>query len=165
MRFYKILFYSFLLFLVACQHDPKPDNLIDQEQFIPLLVDIHLADGYLTSKSQLPDSLSYRGNGLYAVIFKKYGVDSVAFINSFKYYSRHLNEMSQIYKEVVDRLTAKNDSVTKHLAAEEMQRSKLRNDSVKKVFKIDSSKQAVKRDSVKKTNTNISTIKAIANHK
>ena len=152
MRFYKILFSLLLLFLIACHHDAAaPDNLIEEDQFIPLLVDVHLADGYLSSKSQMPESLSYRGNGLYSAIFKKHQVDSVQFKKSYQYYSVHLEQMNRIYKAVVEKLTAKNDSITKKLAAEEMKRQRHAADSVKKALKIDSVKQALKRDSVKKS--------------
>ena len=139
------------MFLVACHSGSVPDNLIEEDKFVPLLVDVHLADGYLSSKSQISDSLSYRGNGLYATIFKKHHVDSVQFKKSFQYYSIHLEQMNKIYQEVVDRLKVKSDSITKKLAAEEMDKSRRKTDSVKKAFKIDSLKQAVKRYSVKHT--------------
>ncbi len=165
MRFYKILFSLPLLFLLACNHDPKPDNLIDQEQFTSLLVDMHLSDGYLSTKSQVPDTLNYRGNGLYNAVFKRHQVDSVAFKKSYQYYSVHLEQMEQIYKTVLERLTAKNDSITKKLAAEEMQRSRRAADSAKKAYKIDSVKRAIKQDSIKNTSAKNSIAKPIANHK
>lgn len=168
MRFYKILFSFLLLFLIACNHEPVPDNLIEEDRFIPLLVDIHIADGYLNSRSQLPDSLSYRGNGLYAAIFKKHQVDSVAFKKSFQYYSKHLEQMGRIYKAVVEQLTAKNDSITKRLAAEEMKIRKHAADSAKKALKIDSAKRSAKQDSIKrniKTKSKISSAKTIADKK
>jgi hypothetical protein len=150
MRFYKILFSLLLLFLVACHHDAAPDNLIKEDRFVPLLVDIHLADGYLSTKPQMPDSLSYYGNGMYAAIFKKYDVDSAQFKKSFQYYSSHLEQMNRIYKIVIDKLTAKNDSITKKLAADEMTRQRHAADSVKKALKIDSVKKAAQQDSIKK---------------
>ncbi len=153
MRFYKILFYLSVLFLCACNRDKTPDDLIDKEKFIPLLVDVHLADGYLGTRSQLPDSLSYRGNGLYAAVFKRYGVDSAQFRKSYKYYSYHLNDIKDIYKEVVARLTAKNDSIVKVQAAEEMRKTKLRMDSTAKAAKKASDKLKLKQDSAKKATT------------
>ena len=136
-----------LLFLIACHHDSKPDNLIEQDQFIPLLVDIHIADGYLSTKPQMPDSLSYYGNGLYDAVFKKHHVDSAQFKKSFQYYSLHLTEMSRIYKAVFEKLSAKNDSVTKHFADLEMEKNRRKADSAAKVIKKDSAKIAAKRDS------------------
>ncbi len=165
MRFYKILFSLPLLFLLACNHDPKPDNLIDEDQFVSLLVDIHLVDGYLSSKSQLPDTLNYRGNGLYTAVFKRHQVDSVAFKKSYQYYSVHLEQMNHIYEAVLDRLKFKNDSITKKTAAEEMQRSRLAADSVAKAYKLDSAKRAAKQDSVRKRTAKNSIAKPIANHK
>ena len=150
MRFYKILFSLLLLFLVACRRDAAPDNLIEEDRFVPILVDIHLADGYLSSKPQLPDSLSYYGNGMYAAIFKRHEVDSAQFKKSFQYYSRHLEQMGRIYKDVVEQLTAKSDSITKELAAEEMKRQRHAADSVKKALKTDSVRKAAKQDSIKK---------------
>lgn len=116
------------------------------------MVDVHLADGYLAPGSQFLDSLGYRGNGLYDAVFKKYGVDSIQFKKSFDYYSYHLNDMNDIYKEVVARLTAKNDSIVKVQAAEEMRKAKIRMDSTAKAAKKDSVKRSIKQDSVKKTN-------------
>ncbi len=146
MRFYNILFSLFLLVLAACHRDSVPDSLIGEEKMIPLLIDIHLADGYLSVGPQVPDSLSYRANGLYAAIFKKYQVDSGKFKKSFQYYSVHLEQMNNIYKAVSDRLKAKQDSITKRNAAEEVKLSKKRTDSLAKISKIDSAKKdAVKR--------------------
>ncbi|RYE16934.1 MAG: DUF4296 domain-containing protein [Sphingobacteriaceae bacterium] len=165
MRFYIILFSFLLLFMAACNTEQKPDNLIDEARFTALMVDVHLADGYLNSKSQISDTLNYRGNGLYNEIFKKYQVDSVAFKNSYQYYSIHLEQMGRIYKTVLDRLTAKNDSITKKLAAEEMQRSRRVADSTAKVYKADSLKRVLKQDSSRKTSAKNSIAKPIANHK
>ncbi|RYY06831.1 MAG: DUF4296 domain-containing protein [Sphingobacteriaceae bacterium] len=150
MRFYKILFSFLLLFLIACNQDPQPENLIDEDRFTAIMVDVHLADGYLNSKSQMPDTLNYRGNGLYNEIFKKYQVDSVAFKKSYQYYAVHLEQMGRIYKTLLERITAKNDSITKKLAAEEMQRSRRTADSARKAYKVDSAKRSVKQDSIKK---------------
>lgn len=151
MRFYKILFSLTVLFLCACSSDNAPNNLIDKEKFIPLMVDVHLADGYLAPGSQITDSLRYRGNGLYNAIFKKYDVDSVQFKKSFQYYSYHLNDMNDIYKEVVARLQAKNDSIVKIQAAEEMRKAKIKMDSTAKATKNDSVKRSIKLDSLKKS--------------
>jgi hypothetical protein len=126
------------------------------------------ADGYLNNGSQIRDSLSYRGNGLYDAVFKKHHVDSVQFKKSYQYYSIHLEQMSRIYKAVVTNLTAKSDSITKQQAAAEMEKSRRRADSLSKAAKIDSAKQAAKSDSIKKASkakvkTSAATI--IANHK
>src|SRR5579875_1353325 len=150
MRFYKILFSLLLFFLVACSRDDAPDDLIEEDQFISLLTDIHIADGYLNSGPQVPDSLSYRGTGLYGAIFKKHQVDSVQFRKSYQYYAVHLQQMSRIYQAVVTQLTAKSDSITKQQAAEEMQRNRRRADSVAKAAKIDSARKQAKSDSIKK---------------
>lgn len=152
MRFYKILFSLTVLFLCSCSSDKAPENLIDKEKFVPLMVDVHLADGYLATGSQFTDSLRHRGNGLYEAVFKKYGVDSVQFKKSFQYYSYHLDDMNDIYKEVVARLTAKSDSIVKVQAAEEMRKTKFKLDSTAKAAKKDSVKRSIKQDSVKKTN-------------
>jgi len=165
MRFYNILFSLLLLCFCACNSEPKPDNLIDEDRFVPLLVEIHLADGYLNTKSQMPDSLAYRGNGLYTAIFQRHHVDSVQFKKSYQYYAVHLEQLGKIYKAVLVQLTAKNDSITKLLAAEEMRKSRRNADSVKKAFKIDSLKQAAKRDSIQKANLKTNAAKPIANHK
>lgn len=165
MRFYNILFSLLLLFLCACSREPKPDNLIEEDRFVPLLVDIHLADGYLSTKPQLPDSLAYYGNGLYTKIFRRYGVDSAQFKKSYQYYAVHLTEMGKMYKSVLARLNAKNDSITKRLADEEMRKSRRNADSVKKAYKIDSLKQVAERDSAKKASVKTVPAKPIANHK
>ena len=150
MRFYKSLFSLLLLCLFACGNDAKPSNLIDKKQFIPLLVDVHLVDGYMGIGSQLPDSLNIRGIGLYQQVFKKYGVDSVQFKKSFQYYSRNLADMNEIYDSVVHRLTFKNDSISKYNAAQEVKRAKIRTDSLAKEAKKDSIRIAAQQDSIKK---------------
>ena len=61
--------------------------------------------------------------------------------------------MNDIYKEVVARLTAKNDSIVKAQAAEEMRKTRLKMDSTAKAAKKDSAKRSIKQDSIKKAQT------------
>lgn len=167
MRFYKILFSLLLMFLIACRHDGAPENLIDTNKFIPLMVDIHLADAYLTSGPQFPDSVSQRGNGLYQAIFNKYQVDSVQFKKSFRYYSQHVDEMNKIYTSVVAKLNSKNDSITKYNAVQEAKVAKRSKDSLARVSKKDSVKIKTQQDSIKKAKDKKlkSAAKPIAKHK
>ncbi len=112
MRKHLLLFFSALLFVVACNSDKPDGNIIDQDKMVLILSDIHLVDGSLMIHGA-NDSLYKYGTNRYGLVFKKYGIDSALFNNSLKYYSGDPEEMIKIYDNVGKVLAAKNDSTSK----------------------------------------------------
>ena len=65
MHKYNKLFFSVLIFLIACNGNKRPDGILDQEQMTNLLTDIHIVDGDMYNVLQMPDSLYKYGTDKY----------------------------------------------------------------------------------------------------
>jgi len=135
MHKYKNLFFSVLIFLVACGGDKIPKDVIGGDKMVQLLTQVHIIDGSMYNVMQMPDSLYKYGSNKYLALFKRYGTDSVQFKNSFKYYSAHPELMAQIYEQVTLIIKAKTDSLNKINQAEIAARNKRMTDSLKKLPK------------------------------
>jgi hypothetical protein len=116
MRKYITLFFSVSLFLYACTGNKSNQKIIQHDQMVSLLTDMHILDGSLyNTVSQSPDSLYKYGTARYLKLFKKYNVDSVAFRQSLKYYTTQPVEFQAMYDKILANLQAKTDSINKKL--------------------------------------------------
>jgi hypothetical protein len=88
-----------LLFISCSQTE------ISREKFIDLLVDIHLADGYLSNQGYRIDAERGKINEGYTYILNKHQVTQKQFINTLEYYSRHTEQYDEIYNQVIEKLT------------------------------------------------------------
>ena len=113
MRKYITLFFSVTFFLSACKGGKAPDEIINHDQMIVLLTQVHIVDGSLYAVSQNPDSLYKYGTDRYLALFKRYHTDSVQFRKSLKYYTTQPVELTTIYDQVLANLKQKTDSLTK----------------------------------------------------
>jgi len=113
MHKYITLFFSVTFFLSACKGDKTPDGILDHDQMITLLTQVHIVDGSLYSVTQNPDSLYKYGKDRYLSLFKTYHTDSVQFRKSLKYYTTQPVELSAMYDQVLANLKQKTDSLTK----------------------------------------------------
>jgi hypothetical protein len=111
MRIYKILFFSALLFFIACKHEPE--GIIKKDNMANILTDIHIVDGGTYALPQLPDTLYKYALPKYLAVFKKYGTDTVQFNKSFRYYAEKPEDLDAIYDEVLKKIQFKTDSVNK----------------------------------------------------
>src|ERR1700743_1762045 len=135
MHKYNKLFFSVLIFLAACNGEHKPDGLIQKDQMITLLTEIHIVDGSMYNLIQVPDTLYKYGTGRYLAVFKKYNTDSVQFKNSVKYYSAHPDLMQSIYEQVSKNIKQKTDSLNKLNEQQIARDDKRRKDSISKLPK------------------------------
>lgn len=114
MRKYINLFFSALIFLLAC--NSTPNGIIKRDRMTSLLVDIHLTDGGLMNVIQVPDTLYKYGNARYLAVFKKYDTDSNQFRRSYKYYTTQPEVFAAMYDDVLKALQIKTDSLNALIA-------------------------------------------------
>lgn len=98
-------FYTFILvfILFSCKDKvsyEKPIDLIEKEQMIELLYDMHMAVGASNIKNV---HLEKRRNYM-SLVYEKYGVDSARFAASNLYYTSNIQEYEDIYEEVERRI-------------------------------------------------------------
>ncbi|MDR3694908.1 DUF4296 domain-containing protein [Mucilaginibacter sp.] len=116
MRKYITLFFSVSLLLFACTTNKSKVEIIEHDQMVRLLTDIHVLDGSMyNTVSQSTDTLYKYGTARYLTLFKKYHVDSVEFRRSLKYYTTQPIEFQAMYDKILVNLQAKTDSINKKL--------------------------------------------------
>lgn len=103
-------FSYFLLFplVVACYQvdysvGEEPEDLIPTDTMVGMLTDMHLIEGARTGNSIIGDTLLM--GDYYRRVYEKYGVTDSAYAHSFNYYNRDPKLMSEMYDQVIDRLS------------------------------------------------------------
>jgi hypothetical protein len=98
-----------LLTLVCCSPagEPKPTNLLSEEQMTRLMIDVHLAEAQVENAGLPLDSGEAVFRKMQQQIFQKHRVKEADFNTSYQYYLRNLNGLDKIYEKVIDSLTVR----------------------------------------------------------
>jgi hypothetical protein len=108
----RLLFITFILLSVAaCNRARVPRDIIRQENLAPILVDIHMVYAIQTSMEFRNMTREFDSVDTHGYIFDKHGIDKVQFDSSIAWYSRHPALFTEVYDDVVMRLTQLNDSI------------------------------------------------------
>lgn len=102
----KKLFVVFILSLlsISCQNiemPEKPDNLIDRNTMVEILVDTYLSNAVRSKNFQEVKDENIR---LEKYIYQKYAIDSLQFVRSNAYYTADMDGYLLILKEVEQKL-------------------------------------------------------------
>lgn len=107
-----------VLTVISCgqQTVEKPDHLIEKDKMIAILYDIALLQA-----AENTEGPKFVQEGIVpsAMIYKKYGIDSVSFAQSNRYYASDPHNYKKMYGEVFHRLEEK----TKELNGESLKTS------------------------------------------
>ena len=102
-----------LLLILGCHSNRefKRKYLLDKEELVNVLVDIHLANALQGSPEFYKISRVYDSVDLNSVIFNKYGIEKAAFDSTMAYYTKKPEILIRIYDEVIMRLNQVQDSI------------------------------------------------------
>lgn len=100
--------------VVACQRDRPQKDLLEKDEMIPLLVDLHMVYAIQSSVEFRKILLDTDSVDTHTYIFYKHGVSKAVFDSSIAWYSRHPTIFTEIYDEVVMNLTQMRDSLEMH---------------------------------------------------
>lgn len=102
-----ILKYIALIALLFSSYscERRPGDVIEKEQLVPIIVDLHKVHGIV--RSQTFNKLFYTTDSvqIYEPVFDKYGVTREQFEKSIEYYSASPQEFDMMYEEVIAELT------------------------------------------------------------
>lgn len=98
---YKISVWGFisLFTLAGCGKSEKPENLIEEDTYIDILVELQLTR---THHNALPDSVN--ADSLIQLIYEKYDVDENQFVNSHTYYQTQVRSQLGRTDNAIERL-------------------------------------------------------------
>jgi hypothetical protein len=101
------MFAAILTGMTSCYNTsiPKPDQLIEKEAFVKMMVDIYLIQGINTNISD-PKVLKKKltQTNLYYSVLKKYSVADTVFIRSLIYYSSYPKEYEKMHVQILNNL-------------------------------------------------------------
>lgn len=104
----KYLIISFCLILaVSCGRKRPPQGVLSEDEMVSVLVDIHMAEGFVQSLSIPYDSSRKLYPVLEKEIFEKHGITDSIYIVSLKYYLRDAAKMEAFYERTIDSLAVR----------------------------------------------------------
>lgn len=109
-----IILLALLIFSFACERKPK--EVIDKEQLVPILVDLHKVHSIVKSKTFTKIFYTTDSVQVYEPVFEKHGVTKEQFEKSIEYYSAIPLEFDLMYEEVIAELTREQNYVSELIA-------------------------------------------------
>ena len=106
----KLLYLVFALvsLSVAASCIDRPDFVLEEEQMIDLLVDVHRAEGLLEMQQQqgagFGTDLDTYQKEIIAAVLQKHGVSRSRYDSSLMWYAQHLKLLTRVYGHVDERL-------------------------------------------------------------
>lgn len=97
--------------LLSCQQDKPQKDVLEKEELVPLLVDLHLLNAIESSVEYRKIAMDVDSIDSYSYIFEKHGTTKAEFDSSLAWYSRHPKLFTEIYDEVIMNLTRLQDSI------------------------------------------------------
>ena len=102
-----------LSFLVSCSETKKEllppklsaDSVIDRDQMILILADVHLIEATLTLQRNRRENTSLLTQSYYQWLCRKYSMSLLRFRENLNYYKSDPQDFSKMYKEVAKNLT------------------------------------------------------------
>lgn len=99
----KILSFISLLFLFSCQDVKKPEmpaNLISKKKMVDILSDVYISNASRNVNNKLIKKMNLK---LDSLIYAKYEIDSLQFVESNAFYSSDLKTYGNLLSQVKDR--------------------------------------------------------------
>lgn len=118
-----LLPFIILIMMFSCNSSRMkvPDNIVDEEKLVPLLVDIHLTDAFL-NKERKPQKEKYdKALKMYPSVLLKHNINRAEFDSTIRFYSKYPKEFALIYDEVLRELSMREGAIQKTSGMEEDQ--------------------------------------------
>ena len=99
--------FSLLILFVSCtdKTNSVPSKIISKDKMVDVLVDIHLAEAAADNHGLTKPEINVMMAARYDSIFQKHEITFEQFRTSYDYYMNHPDVFSDIYSEVVNKLT------------------------------------------------------------
>ena len=108
MRQLVYLVFSFIIVSLAVSCIDRPDVVLDEQQMIDVLVDVHRAEGLLEMQQQTGSTkageLEQYQKSVMAAVLQKHGVSRQQYDSSLMWYAQHLKLLTRVYGHVDERL-------------------------------------------------------------
>lgn len=125
-----VYFLAFIA-LSACaeETDELPEDLLDEQKFTSVMIDVQLAEGMKTKYNSGKRFSEKNTAQVYEMIFDKHGIERGQFLNTYGYYRENPEKMELIYEAVLDSLSMLEAEVKQEYTSQQ----KARRDSLDEV--------------------------------
>lgn len=94
--------------LVGASCIDRPEYVLDEEQMVDLLVDVHKAEGLMETQTSLGTNQENQ-KAIMAAVLVNHGVSRAQYDSSLMWYARHLKLLVRVYSHVDERLLEEQD--------------------------------------------------------
>jgi|TARA_R100001015_G_C4615658_1_gene171683 hypothetical protein len=95
---------------MGTEKSPRPDNLIAEENYIDLLVEMQHITTY---RNAMPDSVN--ADSLKSLIYDKFGITEEEYLTSHQYYQKQVDRQLIRVNEAVRRLEGEEQYIQTHI--------------------------------------------------
>ncbi|MFD2203614.1 DUF4296 domain-containing protein [Shivajiella indica] len=99
-----LVFIFILLNLFSCGREKLPPGILDEDKMVEILIDIHLAEGLVSTFPIHYDSSRVLYPLFEKEVFRKHQIPDSVFRNSFEYYMKDTKIMDRMYARTIDSL-------------------------------------------------------------
>lgn len=101
----KVFLILITLAVVGCSSKENiPEKLLTKQQMIMLLIDMHISEGKAFAMNVPQDSSKILSAIFGNEVLQKHNISEAVFIENYNYYLLEIEDMSYIYRAVVDSL-------------------------------------------------------------
>jgi hypothetical protein len=116
MKWISVIIIFTTMFMGCVNIDNK--DIINEDKFVDVLVDIHMADAIIVVKGYKINADSTKIRLYYNQVLVKHNVTQKQIENTFKYYTHKPKEFEKLYKVVSEKVAKKQEKYTEGLKAE-----------------------------------------------
>jgi len=119
MRFSSVLAILILLFLSCNQRKEEIPNILNREQMVNILTDIQILEAKLNFEKKTVGEFERTTKKHYEAIFSKYNIRKEQFEESLFYYEQNIEELDNIYSDVIIKLNKIQSEVNRDIESSE----------------------------------------------
>lgn len=91
--------------VIACSSNSGKGDIMDQQQMVDFLIDLHLSEAGVQDLRLKKDSAAVVFAAQEKLLYKKHQISDTLFINSYGYYIENPELLEEIYTAVIDSLS------------------------------------------------------------
>jgi len=108
-----VIIFLIIFSIISCKNkDSDKKDILSKNEFINVLVDIHLANATLNYMQADKNWENFKANDYYPSILKKHNVSGKKFEKTIQYYIKRPIEYDAIYDSVINRLSIMQGNIT-----------------------------------------------------